>query len=424
MNPGGARRTRPVYTGCLVQGRHLSPSFLPVCAAAATALLVVAGCSSPAARPALAVTGDPVDTRVVRGTLEPRWLLTGELEAVRAEAIVVPRTTTFQMPIRWIEGDGSEVVAGQKVLELDNTAFAVDLEQNRLAATKALNDRMQKEADLAVELADRRIAVERARVEREKAARRAAVPSDLVTGRQYQDLQLALAKADLAQEKAREDLEASQRAAGAELDELTISLAKARQSVAVAERAIEALTLEAPSDGIFVVVGDPEEGRKLQVGDTVRTGQTVATIPDLDAMRVRAALSDVDDSRVARGMRARCTLDAFADRVVRGEVVEISPIAKPYHDRDSRRRFDVVIRLDASDPQTMRPGMSVRVEVLGPAIADVLLVPRAAIDFTGDEPRALLAAGGTAGVRLGPCDARQCVVEAGLEAGQAVRGPA
>ena len=395
----------------------------PCCLAAAVLVGAVgaAACSSPSARPAPTQPGRAVEERVSRGPLEPRWLLTGELEAVRAEWIVVPRTTTFQMPIRWIEADGREVVAGQKVLELDNSAFAVDLEQNRLAESKALNDLMQKEADLAVEIADRQIALERARVEREKAARRADVPPELVTGRQYQELHLALAKAEVGLEKAREDLEASRRAAGAELEELEIALAKARESVIRAERAIAALTLEAPSAGIFVVDGDPEQGRKLQVGDTVRTGQVVATIPDLGTMQVRADLSDVDDGRVVPGMRARCTLDAFPERVLAGEVVEISPIAKPYRREDTRRRFDVVVRLDGTDPQTMRPGMSVRVEAFGPALEDVLLVPRGAVDFTGTVPRARLSGGRAAELRLGPCNAWHCVVEAGLDEGRAVR---
>lgn len=394
-------------------------AFRPTAVALLACFALACACSSPAARPAPAAAPDePVTDRAFRGTLAPHWLLTGELEAVRAEWITVPRTTTFQMAIRWLEADGREVAAGQKVLELDNSAFATDLEQNRLAESKALNDRMQKEADLAVEIADRQIALERARIEREKAARKADVPADLVTGRQYQDLQLALAKADVALEKAREDLEGSRRAAGAELSELDIALSKARQSVSIAERAIEALSIAAPSAGLFVVDGDPEHGRKLQVGDTVRTGQVVAMIPDLTSMQVRADLSDVDDGRIAVGMRARCTLDAFPERVLDGEVLSISPIAKPYRNEDSRRRFDVVVRLAGSDPRTMRPGMSVRVEVLGPARENVLLVPRGAIDFGGEHPRATLASGAAVDVVLGACDARHCIVESGLDEGQ------
>jgi multidrug efflux pump subunit AcrA (membrane-fusion protein) len=73
----------------------------------------------------------------------------------------------------------------------------------------------------------------------------------------------------------------------------------------------------------------------------------------------------------------------------------------------------------------MRPGMSVRVEVLGAEQKDVLLAPRAALDFgahgkVGDV-RALLASGGAAPVKLGACSAQECVVESGLTAGTRLR---
>jgi multidrug efflux pump subunit AcrA (membrane-fusion protein) len=85
----------------------------------------------------------------------------------------------------------------------------------------------------------------------------------------------------------------------------------------------------------------------------------------------------------------------------------------------------VQIRLDRVDVKKMRPGMSVRVEVLGPEIRGALLAPRAAIDFTGKRPRVVLAGGAkgaTRDVRLGPCDASFCVVEEGLEDGARLRG--
>ena len=48
------------------------------------------------------------------------------------------------------------------------------------------------------------------------------------------------------------------------------------------------------------LTGDhPWEGRKLQEGDTVWVGMTVASLPDLDSMIVEASLSDVDDGRIA-----------------------------------------------------------------------------------------------------------------------------
>ena len=83
-------------------------------------------------------------------------------------------------------------------------------------------------------------------------------------------------------------------------------------------------------------------------------------------MKVVAQLSDVDDGRIAVGMRVRCTLDTYPDRVFEGEVVSISPIAKEENNRSLRRFFQVEVLLVESAPERMRPGMSVKVEVLVP----------------------------------------------------------
>ena len=51
---------------------------------------------------------------------------------------------------------------------------------------------------------------------------------------------------------------------------------KAQREIAIAERAISALVLRAPRDGIVVVRDHPWEGRKLQTGDTVWVGFPIA----------------------------------------------------------------------------------------------------------------------------------------------------
>ena len=65
----------------------------------------------------------------------------------------------------------------------------------------------------------------------------------------------------------------------------------------------------------------------------------------------------------------------------------------------------------------MRPGMSVKVEVLGPALQDVLLVPREALDFSTDPPRARLAGGRGAEVEIETCGSFDCAILDGLEEG-------
>lgn len=181
------------------------------------------------------------------------------------------------------------------------------------------------------------------------------------------------------------------------------------------------MSLKAPRDGMVLVGDHPWEGRKLQLGDSVWVGLAVATLPDLSSMIVQANLSDVDDGRIAPGMEVVCTLDAYPNAPYRGQVTEISPVARESKRSPLLRYFPVRIALDKSDPEHMRPGMSVRVEVLGAEKKDALLVPRAALDFSGGKTRALLASGGAKDVKLGPCGAEECVVLGGLEEGARLR---
>jgi len=221
-----------------------------------------------------------------------------------------------------------------------------------------------------------------------------------------------------------EDLESQRATSRADLDNRRISAEKARREIRAAETAIQALALAAPRDGILVVAENPWEDRKFEVGDTAYAGLTVMRIPDLAAMRVEAKLSDVDDGRVAIGMPATCYLDMVPGVAFPGRVVELTPVAQEATRRSMRRAFRVLVDLEKTDPERMRPGMSVRVEVETARLADALVAPRAGLDLDASPPKARLDGGGDAEVRLGACSATDCVVLEGLEEGTRLRRPA
>jgi RND family efflux transporter MFP subunit len=348
-------------------------------------------------------------------------LLTGELAAERGEALVVPRTHAFQLAIRWMAEDGILVKAGEPVVSFDNSQFASDLEEKRLSAFDASSNLERTAAQSKTGAAERAFQVEKARSEVEKARIAASVPKDLLSLREYQERQLALERAQAELAKAEEDLAAQGQGSTADLRIHEISLEKSRREIHIAEEAIDALTLHAPRDGMVLVADHPWEGRKLQVGDTVWVGMTVVTLPELSSMVVDATLSDVDDGRIAPGMEALCVLDAYPGVTYRGRVTEISPVARESRRNLLLRHFPVRIALARADPRRMRPGMSVRVEVLGPEVKDALLVPRGALDLSGARPRVFLAEGGAAEVRLGSCSAAECVVKGGVQAGARLR---
>src|SRR6185295_3642879 len=328
-------------------------------------LALMPGCSAPGEAARESEAGE---LTVHRGPFRQRVLLTGELAAARGESLVVPRTSVFQLAIRWMAEDGAPIEAGDPVVAFDNSLFASDLEEKRLSAFDDSSSLDQTEAEAKTQTSDKQFQVERARSEVEKARIAAAVPKDLLPLREYQERQLTLERTRAELAKAEEDLAAQRRGSVADVQIRKITLEKSRREIRNAEEAIEALTLRAPRDGIVLVGNHPWEGRKLRVGDTIWAGMTVATLPELSSMVVQASLSDVDDGRIAPGMEALCTLDAYPGVTYRGRVAEISPVARESRRNLMLRYFPVRIDLERSDPRRMRPGMSVRVEVLGPEV--------------------------------------------------------
>src|SRR5215510_7812857 len=101
--------------------------------------------------------------RVTRGELSQTLLLTGELDTEAAENLVVPRVPQWNIALRWLAGDGTLVKAGEPVAELDNTNFAADLADKKLATARAAADLAHQVAQDAIIEADKTFALESAK---------------------------------------------------------------------------------------------------------------------------------------------------------------------------------------------------------------------------------------------------------------------
>ena len=361
--------------------------------------------------------------QVTRGDLTVSVLLTGELAAAESKVISAPRTETFELSIRWLAEDGAEVKAGERLIEFDDTALLDSIGGRELAVQEAGNEWNNLRAQQAVTVAEKRFAARETGVEVSKAQIDALVPQDIVSRMQYSEYQLALGRAKLASDAAREDEKTT--SSGATLEDKVSEIAydKARRKYDAAKGEIDALTITAPQDGVMIIPDNPFEGRKLQVGDTVFPGFTVAELPDLSKMVVRAVLSDVDDGRVHPGMKARCILDAYPTRELTGLVRSVNPVAREPERSSTRRFFSVVIELDKTDESIMRPGLSVQAAVESLHLEDVLLIPRAALtQGPGPEPGtvAQLHNGSLVAVEIGACSAQLCELRSGLDEGAAL----
>jgi HlyD family secretion protein len=367
------------------------------------------------------------ELRVVRKPVEDVFLLTGELRSVRSSSLVTPRGEG-ELQIRWMVEDGSEVKEGERLIEFDASRLIQTIEERRLKLRQAENDRESRERSAAAEAERKRVAVEKAEVEAEKARIDAVVPRELRPAVEWRKFQATWQEKKASLEKAHLEREAYAVSSRAEIATALAAEEKARREVAAVEKSLTSMSLAAPKAGIFLVGNfwqwGPEGPRKLQPGDTVWPGYPVGTIPDPTEMEVQAALAESDHGRVAPGMKARCILDTYPDRVFEGRLEEIGSVARESGGRGwfasaTKPGFPVRIALSRTDP-LMRPGLSVRVEVVRGSWDESLSVPRGAVRFEQEGPVVRRAGGSEAKVRLTACTPVECVVESGLAEGDRV----
>ena len=369
--------------------------------------LLLVGCASPEP------TSEGPNLRVTRGNVAARVLLTGELDAVHAESLVVPQTPVWSLSVQWLEEDGAAVKAGDPVVEFDASALDSQLSGFLTERTKARSNLERQHADNTVGLAGAQFELDKQELLLQKAELRASVPKENLGRREWQERQLALARTQAAVTAAEDGLATRQQANQLEIEVLEIERDTLERQIEAASDAIDALVLRAPKDGVLLIADHPWLGRKYDLGDESWPGSTVVRLPDLSVMQVKATLPDVDDGQLAVGMAATCVLDAYPQRRWTGTVTEVGSVAgKP--SRDSlRRHFNVTITLDETDPDVMLPGMSVRAEIVTKRADDVLVAPRAALDLAGARARKGI---GWSDVTLGLCDAHVCEVIDGLAA--------
>lgn len=387
----------------------------------AAVLLAVGGCGGEVKKRGPAPESVRIE-KARRGDLVDRVLVTGTIAAMQAAELRVPRTPMFQLAIRWLAEDGAQVKKGDRALEFDTSSFARTLADQELQYLDAVLAFRAFQDVSALDIAQKEFELEVQRIALAKAKVLASVPADLLPARTAQERQLELERAQTAVAKAEKELATTKAASSLERQVKQIELDKSRAKIEDAERAISELVLAAPRDGLIVVGEHPWMDRKFQVGDVANPGWVVVSLPDYSAgMEVRAELSDVDDGRVNVGMKGTCTLDAYPGNGVPCAVTSLMPVASQKGNRSLRRGFALVLSLEKVDNETMRPGMSVKVELMRPPLTGAILVPRGAIIFGADgSARARLADGSSRDVEIGACDAQRCAITKGIAEGESV----
>ena len=151
-------------------------------------------------------------------------------------------------------------------------------------------------------------------------------------------------------------------------------VAQAAASVRDAKESLHKTTIYAPMDGTISQLNS-ELGERVS-GSGFTQGTEIMTVADLAMMEARVDVGENDVVLIHIGDTSRVSVDAYADRKLKGIVYEIANTAKTkgLGSQDEVTNFVVKIRVLDKDV-SLRPGMSMSADIETQTKQNVLSVP-------------------------------------------------
>ncbi|MBA3395482.1 MAG: efflux RND transporter periplasmic adaptor subunit [Deltaproteobacteria bacterium] len=252
-----------------------------------------------------------------------------------------------------------QVKKGQVIARLDESVLQAQIDQ----ATAAYNLALANQRKSSVQVVD---------AERQLKRQKTLQDQQLVAGASVESVEV---NRDVAM--------ASLSASKAQVQQAAANLKQTRTNLSYA-------TITAPVDGVVL-------SRSVDVGQTVAASLQAPTLftiaEDLSRMQIDTAVAEADVGRLADGMKATFTVDAFPGKQFDGVVRQVRNAPTT---TSGVVTYDAVIDVENKD-KTLRPGMTANVTFVLAQVADAIKIPNAALRFKPSRDQVTAMRGGRTG---------------------------
>jgi RND family efflux transporter MFP subunit len=140
-----------------------------------------------------------------------------------------------------------------------------------------------------------------------------------------------------------------------EFDQSSSNLQVAEAALETARIQFDCATIRAPLAGVVLV-------KAIEKGELATIGSPIATIGDLDKVKLTVYLSEKDVGRVKLGEAVPVSVDSFPDEKFMGKVIYLSDQAeftpKAIQTRDERTTLVYGVKIEIPNPELkLKPGM-------------------------------------------------------------------
>jgi multidrug efflux pump subunit AcrA (membrane-fusion protein) len=146
------------------------------------------------------------------------------------------------------------------------------------------------------------------------------------------------------------------------------------------QQALSSLEVISPFSGLLVYEKD-RRGEKPAIGQSVFPGRPIAQIPNLDNMQASLFVQANDAIDLAKGLAVDIRLNAFPNKVFRGEISNVSGFPRSIERGNPVTYFEIVVKLLEQDKSMMQPGRKLTAKINVKAPTNQLVVPLQALHF-------------------------------------------
>lgn len=156
--------------------------------------------------------------------------------------------------------------------------------------------------------------------------------------------------------------------AEAEYKSATAQVAQLTSMVALARRRLEKTVVSAPFDGYVTQ-------RFVELGQNVSVGDPVMQVADMETMRVKIYINELDYVHLDKQDPVTITVEAFSQSLIAGRVDKIGIMA------DARTNtFEIEILVDNPDFR-LKAGLTARVAIQTELISNAVMIPQNSVLF-------------------------------------------
>ncbi len=164
--------------------------------------------------------------------------------------------------------------------------------------------------------------------------------------------------------------------------EATYSLQKER--LEKLQKQLDACVIRAPAPGQVVYASSmasswERRNRPIEIGAEIRERQKIISIPDPTAMKIEIKVHETWVDKVQPDQQAKITVAAFPDKTFTGKVLKKAPLADPEEwINPDHKVYRTDVSVDGTH-ESLKTGMTAKVEVIIDELQDVLSVPIQAV---------------------------------------------